>query len=117
MWLCLAFFPLAVVLFPAGVGERSSGQSHVTPVLNTQTHTLTTNLDFTIGGRQFSLMGLLLSLVPLSLKHKLKLSLRTYSDSRRSRARVQWDVSGNLKLLIVLQLTNEAECNLAFTLI
>lgn len=25
----LTFFPLAVVLFPTGVGERSSGQSHV----------------------------------------------------------------------------------------
>lgn len=28
----LAFFPLAVVLFPTGVGERSSGQSHLPPV-------------------------------------------------------------------------------------
>lgn len=27
----LTFFPLAVVLFPIGIGERSSGQSHVTP--------------------------------------------------------------------------------------
>lgn len=49
MWLCLAFLPLAVVLFPAGVGERSSGQSHVTPVLNTQTHTLTSILLLVAG--------------------------------------------------------------------
>lgn len=38
----LAFFPLAVVLFPTGVGERSSGQSHVTPVFTTQAETLAT---------------------------------------------------------------------------
>lgn len=30
----LAFFPFAMVLFSTGVGERSSGQSHVTPVFN-----------------------------------------------------------------------------------
>lgn len=44
---CLAFFPLAVVLFPTGVGERSSGQSHVTPVFKTQTDTLATELKST----------------------------------------------------------------------
>lgn len=38
----LAFFPLAVVLLPTGVGERSSGQSHVTPVFTTQAETLAT---------------------------------------------------------------------------
>lgn len=36
----LAFFPLAVVLFPTSVGERSSGQSHVTPVFTTRAGTL-----------------------------------------------------------------------------
>lgn len=36
----LAFFPLAVVLFPTSVGERSSGQSHVTPVFTTYSGTL-----------------------------------------------------------------------------
>lgn len=41
----LAFFPLAVVLFPTGVGERSSGQSHVTPVFTTQAETLATALS------------------------------------------------------------------------
>lgn len=36
----LAFFPLAVVLFPTGVGERSSGQSHLPPVFTTYSGTL-----------------------------------------------------------------------------
>lgn len=46
----LAFFPLAVVLFPTGVGERSSGQSHVTPVFTTQAETLATAHVFVFFG-------------------------------------------------------------------